>query len=389
MKPRRSWFNSGFVSLDIFDGMGSLSQAAKTAFDTYLYPQAEALSSSLELVASAELSSEMRCASTRFLDSQNTSHPFQLPDWSASDNTEYVLGAHQGFVRIFGRGDQIWPLGRRFNNWRALTLTRGPVCDDPDSMRTALQQLEKISRVRGLLYVDVNPDASGVDAQRLSEWLRSRGWFSIGLPRASLRVDLRPDLESIHGSFRKTTRHEIRKAERARVQVVHAADEPSCEQFLALYSTMAREKSFRPDPEGHVRRILEWLQQNQQRGALLIADELGKMVGGVVAVRAGSRCWYLWGATRKQAGNSVGHLLQWHAMRWAKEQGCTEYDLGGYREGATDGPALFKRGFSGRVVRFLPVFRYVTNPVAYSAFQVLHRTLNAARSLVPFRGAGR
>jgi peptidoglycan pentaglycine glycine transferase (the first glycine) len=323
------------------------------------------------------------------LDTQDTSHPFQLPEWSTSDNSVYLLGAFQGVVRVFGRGDLIWPLGRRFDSCRALTLTRGPVCDDPSLMRTALQQLKEICRARGLLYVDVSPDVTGADAQRLGEWFRSAGWLSVGLPSASLRVDLRPDLESIHGSFRKTTRHEIRKAERASMKITEALDEGCCEQFLALYFAMSREKGFMPDPEAHMRRILSWLHNNRQRGTLLTARDCGNMLGGVVAVRAGSRCWYVWGATRKQTGNNVGHLLQWRAMQWAKEQGCTEYDLGGYREGAMDGPALFKRGFSGRVVRFLPVFRYVANPIAYSAFQVLRATLTAARSLMPSRGAAR
>ncbi len=101
-------------------------------------------------------------------------------------------------------------------------------------------------------------------------------------------------------------------------------------------------------------------------------------------VRAGSRSWYVWGATKKQAEVNVGHLLQWRAMNWAKQQGCTEYDLGGYRIAARDGPALFKRGFSDTVVRFLPTYRCVTNPAAYAAFRMIHGGVHTARRVIVF-----
>jgi lipid II:glycine glycyltransferase (peptidoglycan interpeptide bridge formation enzyme) len=74
--------------------------------------------------------------------------------------------------------------------------------------------------------------------------------------------------------------------------------------------------------------------------------------------------------------------LQWHAMQWAREQGCTEYDLGGYREGATDGPALFKKGFSEKVFRFLPTYRHALNSGRYSIYRVLMPSLYKAKALL-------
>src|SRR5260370_71965 len=56
-----------------------------------------------------------------------------------------------------------------------------------------------------------------------------------------------------------------------------------------------------------------------------------------------------------------GHVLQWRAIRWAKEHGCADYDLGGYREGVNAGPPMFKRGFCESVVQFSPTYRYPLN----------------------------
>ena len=322
----------------------------------------------------------MRFQASSFLETQQTAHPFQLPEWSAEADGYYFVVRRAGEVGCFARCDVVWPLGRRLDYIRALSLTRGPVCDDSHLMQRSLLLLADLCRSLGYLYLDSNPDYVNSDADGLKSWLAHKDWFPIGSSRASLRVDLRPHVENIQARFRKTTRAEIRRAENAGVEISKSHDEESREQFLCLYRSMAREKQFAPDPGAHMRHVLSWLATNPERGLLLRASLRGELLGGVVVVRAASRCWYVWGATQKQGAVSVGHLLQWEAMKWAKRHGCAEYDLGGYREGATDGPALFKRGFSEAVLRFLPVFRCVTDPLRYPLVRFARQSVDSARA---------
>jgi lipid II:glycine glycyltransferase (peptidoglycan interpeptide bridge formation enzyme) len=63
------------------------------------------------------------------------------------------------------------------------------------------------------------------------------------------------------------------------------------------------------------------------------------------------------------------YLLQWEAIRWAKQQGATRYDFGGIA--ATDnendplaGIYRFKRGWGGKVVRFVGCYEHIYRPVA-------------------------
>jgi hypothetical protein len=339
----------------------------------------------LELIPASQFSTSQRQASAIFVESQGTSHPFQLPDWSAEETSYYAVMRDETRIRLFARCDTVWLLGRRFQRLQAMTITRGPVCDDPDLMRASLKGLAYKCRSQGFLYLDINPELADSDADQLCAWLRDQGWIASSGERTSLRVDLRPSLEEIQATFRKTTRYEIRRAESAEVRIEQAGDDLCCERFLSLYSAMAREKAFAPEPEPHIRYVLSWLAKEHDRGALLLASHHGEILGGVVVVCAGLRCWYVWGATKKRAQVNVGHFLQWRAMNWAKQRGCTEYDLGGYREGATDGPALFKRGFSENVVRFLPIYRCVTNPAAYATFQLVQRGVHTARRLAGFK----
>ena len=363
--------------------MSSFGQAVKTA--TWVYASAEtgASHTELELLSPDHFSPELRRESEDFLEAQRTSHPFQLPDWGAEEDSGYAMLRVRSELRLFARCGLVWPLGRHFGHLRALSVTRGPVCDDADLMRVSLVQLVEMCRSRNFVYVDVNPDLVDSDADKLEAWLRENEWFVAGPERATLRVDLRGHLEEILGTFRKSTRYEIRRAETAGIEISDPGSEALCQQFLNLYFAMASDKGFAPDPKSHMRRVLTSLLQNPKRGLLLIASHKGAVLGGVVVVRVGSSCWYVWGATGKKAEVNVGHLLQWRAMRWAKQQGCTVYDLGGYQEGTADGPALFKRGFSQRIVRFMPTYRYVTHPIAYKAFRVVHGGVKALRAVIP------
>ena len=128
--------------------------------------------------------------------------------------------------------------------------------------------------------------------------------------------------------------------------------------------------------------LFRWLATDQTRGALILGWEDGQLRGGVLAVRSGTRCWYVLGATSKDNKSSVGHLLQWKAIQWAKDAGCLEYDFGGVREGVNTGPALFKRGFCDRVVQFLPPQHYVVSPGRHRTAELMlkvRRNLRAQR----------
>ena len=75
------------------------------------------------------------------------------------------------------------------------------------------------------------------------------------------------------------------------------------------------------------------------------------------------------------------YLLQWEAIRWAKEQGCEVYDFWGIPDPPEDaneaevspinarsgmrGVYWFKKGFGGREVEYPGAYDYVYNPLLY------------------------
>jgi peptidoglycan pentaglycine glycine transferase (the first glycine) len=314
----------------------------------------------LQIVAPSELTPKLQHEICEFLDSQNTTHPFQYPQWS-SYRTILALGRSGARLIWFASCAVQYPLGARIPFCRALSITRGPVCDDAEISSACFAELAQYAGTqRDCVYIDISPERPDSAGDNLG--FGKNGWARSGAQRLSLRLDLTRTCEDLFGEFRKNTRYEVRRAERSGMDVCFATSNAQIADFLEIYARTADRKNFSPDPPEHLREIILWLQSETNRGALLLASYKGVTLGGAVIVRAGTRCWYVWGASRQHEELNAGHILQWNALLWAKSHGCTEYDFGGYTPGAKSGPAWFKEGFGGTAVSFIPPRRRVLRP---------------------------
>jgi len=309
---------------------------------------------------------------TEFLDSQGTSHPFQFPQWG-DERAYYALYRAGTKLRWFAQCGISFPASRVLRPIRALVVNRGPVSDDIHAQEVGLARLIEIGRQKGCAYVDIVPDWTGNFKASAEVLLQQNLWKMYGPVRTSLRLDVSASADQLLANFRKVARYEIRRCERLNIEVGAAQDEVDCQNWLRLHKKMAEAKRFTAEDGAHMMRILRWLLNEPSRGRLLLARNKGILVGGVVIVRAAARCWYLYGATSKEERFSAGHLLQWRAIQWAKKHGCREYDFGGYTEGATSGPAFFKRGFCDQVISFLPATRYVISPNRLRTSEIVAR----------------
>jgi len=321
-----------------------------------------------------------------FLDRQNNSHPFQFPNWSGRQNGGERQDMYcatlrqQGEIRWFALCGVVFPVGEWLRPIRSLMVNRGPACDDADLMVYGLGKLLEKSRELGLAYVDIDPDWVERPEWSVGNTLCRSGWQLLGESRSSLRLDLAAGNDELLRSFRKATRYEIRRSEQQGVTIRFAQDEEDIQDFLSIYFEMARKKNFLPDEESHMSHALRWIVDEKDRGVLLLAFKEATLLGGTLVVRAATRSWYVFGATTKDDRLSAGHLLQWHAIRWAKEHGCVDYDFGGYCEGINTGPAVFKRGFCQTVVQFPPVYRYPLKRRLCSILEFVNRARSKWRS---------
>ncbi len=337
---------------------------------------------SLEFYSTEDLSPTLLREITEFLDSQDTGHPFQFPQWNVS-GARFVLLRQGGSIRWFGTFGLHAHLGPAFPQIRAIIANRGPVCDDSGLWQATTEDFAEEMSHDNYTYLDAAPDWVQVPGTNIENGFRDSDWQQLSGERTSLRLDLTKNEDEIFASFRKNSRYEVRRAERLGVSVVPASCDSEIEEFLSLHSGLANRKSFPAEVPNHMRASIRWLISGKSRGALLLARAENTTCGGAVIGRSGKRCWYVWGAADKHDRFNVGHFLQWKALLWAKSQACDEYDFGGYTPGATSGPAWFKAGFGGTVVRFVPARRKVFRPACYrlSQFAFRVRELKGSRSM--------
>lgn len=116
---------------------------------------------------------------------------------------------------------------------------------------------------------------------------------------------------------------------------------------------------------------------------ILVAEFDSRPLAALMVFALGKRAYYLYGASTDEERNRMPtYLLQWRAMQWARERGCTEYDLWGVpdedestleaqfenRHEGLWGVYRFKRGFGGEVKRAAQALDRVYLPLLYRLY---------------------
>jgi peptidoglycan pentaglycine glycine transferase (the first glycine) len=276
-------------------------------------------------------------------------------------------------------------------------VPKGPVADSTDepAWKRLSTILRRFGREQSVTFLQIEPDVEG--EHPLTQLLLDEGFRTAqrGVqPVSTMVVDLTGDREEILMRMKSKTRYNIRLAERKGVTVGEGGED----DVPAFYHLMEMTKE-RDDFGIHAQEYYRDAWRTfapQGRAKLLLAYYGDELLAGLMVFALGSRAWYLYGASSNKHRNRMpNHLLQWRAMLWAKERGCTSYDLWGIPEeagtGAEDmeevlergglwGVYRFKRGFGGRVVRYSSSYDYVLSPVLYwLGTKVYHRL----RTLTP------
>lgn len=179
----------------------------------------------------------------------------------------------------------------------------------------------------------------------------------------SRMVDLRVEEEVLLKSFRSNHSRCVRKAYRHyHFEVFDAGSitEANFADFPIIYEAAA---GFLPHSMKFTEHYLKWIRSGH--AVLVFAVHQEKRVGAILSMFANGRAYYGFGAELPGAGEavSIGHALQFEAMRYFKAAGVHFYELGWqqYGELPYDHPtakdldiSYFKRGFGGYNV---PLYR--------------------------------
>jgi lipid II:glycine glycyltransferase (peptidoglycan interpeptide bridge formation enzyme) len=195
-------------------------------------------------------------------------------------------------------------------------------------------------------------------------------------PRRSLVIDLSVEESQIIGRMKQKTRYNINLAQKKNIIIRPYTD---MSEFYELMKITGKRDQFGIHSLEYYQRAFE-LFHDRNQCQLLVAEYEGKAISGLIVFQVGNRAWYFYGASSDTHREMMpNYLLQWEAMRWAKDQGCVEYDLWGVpdedlatleanfttRNDGLWGVYRFKRGFGGELKRSLGAWDRVYNPLLY------------------------
>jgi peptidoglycan pentaglycine glycine transferase (the first glycine) len=281
-------------------------------------------------------------------------------------------------------------LVRRLGRWPSAVMyvPKGPLLDYGDS--ALLEQvsacLEATARRERALFVKIDPeiqiDTAGGEA--VVATLRRRGWRLSSEQvqfRSTVLLDLTHSPDELMAAMKSKWRYNTRLAVRKGVTVRQGTLDD-----LSLLYDMYVETSIRDGfvirPEGYYRDAWgSFIEAGLAQP--LIAQVNDEPVAMVIIFCLGERAWYVYGASRAVHREKMpNHLLQWEAMRWAKERGCTTYDMWGAPEVLDESDPLwgvyrFKRGFGGEFVRYIGAWDFPVSRLGYWLYTMVMPNLLA------------
>jgi len=195
-------------------------------------------------------------------------------------------------------------------------------------------------------------------------------------PPRTILVDLTRSEEEILAAMKQKTRYNIRLSARKNVTVRHGTI-GNIKTFNQLIQITAQRDNFGIHDPNYYRAAYEVFAPDHV--ALLLADYQKKPLAGVMSFAYGAQGAYLYGASSNEERQRMPtYAVQWAAMQWAKEKGCTFYDLWGvpdvgeeeleanfmaHQEGLWS-VYRFKRGFGGQVRRTVGIIKCCIDCIA-------------------------
>ena len=187
-------------------------------------------------------------------------------------------------------------------------------------------------------------------------------------PEVSWILDLDKTEEELLYGMRKTTRYLIRQAQKnSEIQIKKSQSLEDLKQFYKIYQETASRHSFVPFSFEFLKNQLETFKKDNQI-LILLGKYKNEIVAGAVIVYWQNGAFYHHGASlRRYSKIPVSYLIQWQAIKEAKQRGCSFYSFWGIApEDKPNHPwkglTLFKKGFGGRKEEYVKTKDLVLSP---------------------------
>lgn len=253
-----------------------------------------------------------------------------------------------------------------------LHVRHGPILDslDPKLWKLTADRLCELAKKQHCLFVRISP--------LVMEPLPIRT-----IPSAIHRMDgeycwvldLEPAEDALLAAMRKSTRYDIRKAQKDGATVLSTTNPTLLSEFFSLYKETSTRHGF--VPHTGIREEFEIFFRERQ-AVLYVGKYKGKTTAAAVILFFGNQAIYHHGASI-HSETPVSAFVQWEAIKEAKKRGMKVYNFWGIAPVNNPnhpwrGITLFKKGFGGREVTYLHA-----QDIPVSPMYIIPRTIELVR----------
>ncbi len=289
-----------------------------------------------------------------------------------------------------------------------LYTPKGPLMDwENTSLRTrVLNDLQSFAKQQSAIFLKIDPDvvlgrgvpdSEGDVTENSGPVVRSelmrRGWVYSSDQiqfRNSVLIDVTSTEEEMLARMKPKTRYNVRLAEKKGV-TVRAGTVDDLPLLYQMYAETSVRDGFVIRDENYYMAVWKLFMQSvvsgQPSAIPLIAEVEGQPVAAIFLFMFAGRAYYVYGMSRNLHREKMPtYLLQWEAMKRAKANGSTAYDLWGAPEVFDESDSMwgvyrFKEGLGGEVVRTLGAYDFAPSKFFYKLYsEVVPRVLDVMRS---------
>jgi len=286
---------------------------------------------------------------------------------------EKLVGVLQAIVEPARRGKHVTVPGGPILNWEETGLEK-----------KWAEDLKEICRQHSCVFARVRP-------QLLSTQINQLRFRKLGFKKSPMhltadltsQLDLSKSDDELKKAMRKGTRYEINRSAKLDIKVETVRDQKYLDEFYDLQLQTAKRHGFVPFSKKFLSEQFNTFAESDHV-EMYRATQNGKLLTMAFVIFYGQEAAYHYGASADLARKVPGaYAIQWQAIQEARRRGCSRYNFWGVTEhGQTKhrfyGVSVFKRGFGGEDVAYLPAQDLIVDKIKYPltyAFETARRKL--------------
>lgn len=254
-----------------------------------------------------------------------------------------------------------------------LTIPGGPLIDWSSSEQLNLfkKAVVDIAESEKCSFIRARPQI--LENEKNSTLFKKLGFKSAPMhlhAELTSQLDLDKAEDQILSGMRKTTRYEIKQAQKLGIKIKTSTNLSDVDEFYKLQAETAKRQGFIPFDKKFLQVQFAAFVKDQQ--VILYTAYLGKIkLAQAFIIFYGQEADYHYGASTQDGRKYPGaYLIQWEAIKEAKKRKIKRYNFWGVapieaKDHRFYGVSVFKRGFGGEDLEYLHARDLIINPILY------------------------